>query len=227
MTTTVVTVTTSKTQPTQLVDAVTTESVLIANLDVQATLVVSELQSMPVSQSVPLPPGKSILWPAGRAAYAYATGAGTATTPSALVSPGGAQMLPSASEIATQLAAGYRIVDYVTATPAGVALDGAGQATVRFGAVPANQFWQVVRLVESGQGNVMPTMRVYVGPAGFAVAQQYLRSGTADGLFDEADYPGDGLWVLAGQELVCQWTGGQAAGGNCYASAQYRLAQRG
>jgi hypothetical protein len=136
-------------------------------------------------------------------------------------------MMPSAADIAAQAAAGYRVVDFVDNRPAGVALDGAGQATVRFGGVPANQFWQVTRLVESCGGNVLPTMRAYIGPTGFVIAQQYLVSGSGDGLFDEADYPGDGLWVVGGMELVCQWTGGQAAGGTAYARAQYRLLQRG
>jgi hypothetical protein len=210
----------------QLVDGASDDPVLIVNLDAQATLVVSSVPSCPVSQSVPLTPGKSIAWPAATPCYAYATGAGTTTTPTALVSPGGAQMLPSAHDIATQLAAGYSIVDYTTDTPAGVPLDATGTATLRFGAVPAGQFWQVTRIVESGQGNVMPTMRVYVVTAGAPLTQQFLRSGTSDGLFDEADYPGDGLWVLAGQELACQWTGGQPNGGTCFASAQLRLAQR-
>lgn len=223
-------VTVQATQPSQaiqLVDGTSDDGVLIANLDAQATLTVSPVRGCPVSQSFPLPPGKSVVWPGSTPAYAYATGAGTTTTPSALVSPGGGQMNPSAAEIAAQAAAGYRVVDYKIAQPAPVALDGVGTATLRFGPVPGNQFWQVVRAVESGQGNVMPTMRMYVVPAGQAPAQLYLVSGSADGLFDEADYPGEGLWVLGGQELVAQWTGGEPNGGNCFCSAQYRLLQRG
>jgi hypothetical protein len=222
-----VTVQATKPPGQQLVDGTSTDPVLLANLDAQATIVVSALQQVPTSQSVPLTPGKAIVWPAGTPAYGYAVGAGTVTVPAVFVSPGGGQMMPSAADIAAQAAAGYRVVDFVDNRPAGVALDGAGQATVRFGGVPANQFWQVTRLVESCGGNVLPTMRAYIGPTGFVIAQQYLVSGSGDGLFDEADYPGDGLWVVGGMELVCQWTGGQAAGGTAYARAQYRLLQRG
>lgn len=87
--------------------------------------------------------------------------------------------------------------------------DGTGAATLRFPTIDADRWWQVIRAVITCGGHVdpQPSCLLYVVPAGTDPAPQYQQSGTDAGLFDEADYPGEGMWVLENEDLVAVWTG--------------------
>lgn len=101
---------------------------------------------------------------------------------------------------------GWQFSDYQRASGQTVA-DSTGAGTVALDPVDAGQLWQVTRAVISASNAAAGcSCRLYVTSGTSGPAQTNLNSGTNSGNFDEADYPGDGLPILEGEQLQAVWT---------------------
>jgi hypothetical protein len=105
----------------------------------------------------------------------------------------------------------WQLTDYVRKLGEGKT-DGTGAGTIRFNQLDAGRMWQITRAVIACTASVAPapTCDLYVVPAGAEPDQRYLVSGTRSGLFDEADYPDEGIWILEGEQLLAVWAGAPA-----------------
>lgn len=82
-----------------------------------------------------------------------------------------------------------------------------GEAIARFEPVESDDMWQINRAVVACTGGGTPNAVLHIVSGGGSPGTSTQRSGTNSGLFDEADYAGDGLVLMGDEQLLAVWEG--------------------